>query len=125
MTKIVAGSKSVGGRPANPTPTWDPKRKRWTVRVTMRKPIGWPSGKEAPREEHDLSASIREDQIDQAKAVAKRVSDRLRRGEAVDPSERETVAQWAVRRYRWLATRPRAETLENGRRSGSSGSIRS
>jgi integrase len=89
------------GRPANPTPQWDSDRKVWVVRITEPKPPGWPVGKEAPRKAHDLPG-IREDQPERAKAVAKIVSDRVRRGEAAPMELGETVAVWAER---WLDER--------------------
>jgi integrase len=113
MTSVTTSStKNKGGRPPGPTPQWDPARKRWWAMFTMPKPVDWPVGKEAPREPHDLPASIRPDQAEVAKAVAKTVAEALRRGEGIDPGFGETVEQWAARRYRWLADRPQTETLE-------------
>jgi hypothetical protein len=89
------------GRPANPTPKWDSERKTWEVRITIPKPVDWPARKAAPRRRYDLPG-ITEDQADRAKAVAKIVSDRVRRGEVVSFGEGETVAIWAKR---WLDDR--------------------
>src|SRR5580692_6074544 len=89
------------GRPANPTPVWDPDRKVWVVRVTMPKPADWPADKEAPRRPYDLPG-IAQDQKERAMAVAKIVSARVRRGEGVSFGEGETIAIWSER---WLADR--------------------
>ncbi len=99
-------------RPANPTPTWDPKRLVWVVRVTV-------NGVQRP---HDLQGPddlprIRQDQPEVAQAVAKILSDGLRAGQGVAPCGGETVASWAVRRYKWLAGRPRTETLQERQRA--------
>jgi integrase len=90
------------GRPANPTPTWNPDRKIWEVRITMPKPADWPAGKEGPRKPHDLPG-IRQEQPERAKVVAKIVSDRVRCGEGPPvEGESETVTQWVAR---WLDVR--------------------
>jgi len=90
------------GRPANPTPTWNPVRKIWEVRISEPKPEGWPKGKEAPRKVHDLPG-IREDEPKRAAKIAKRFSDSVRRGEGAPPmADGETVADWSDR---WLDER--------------------
>jgi integrase len=91
------------GRPANPTPHWDPDRKVWTVRVSLPKPAGWPKGKEAPRRTYDLEGIPEgKEHQERADAVAKIVSDKVRRGEGVSFGEGETIAIWSER---WLADR--------------------
>jgi len=86
-------------RPANPTPRWDGKE--WIVRVTVN----------GVQERHGLP-DIPENEPKLAAQVAKDFSDRLRAGDGVAADGSETVAAWARRRYRWLATRPRVETLD-------------
>ncbi len=105
MTVGLASSSPKGGRPANPTPKWNAARGVWVVRVTV-------NGSQEP---HDLPGIDRDD-TSTAKRVAKLVSDRLRRGEGGRSDGRETVASWAQRRYRWLAGRRRAVTLEERQR---------
>jgi integrase len=95
------------GRPANPTPTWDPDRKVWTVRVTMPKPPGWPAGREGPRKLHDLPG-IPEDEPKRAKVIAKIVSDKVRRGEAAPMELGETCDDYADR---WIEAREAAGLL--------------
>ncbi len=83
-------------RPANPTPRWDVTRKCWRVRVTRIV--------NGPQELHDLPG-IAENEPDIARTVAKRVSDRLRRGEGAPAGEGETCGDYVVR---WLLARKAA-----------------
>src|SRR5665213_2797827 len=85
MTAVAPAPRNKGGRPANPTPKWSPERKVWSVRVTTRVNGG--------QESRDLP-NIREDQPDLARAVAKLVSDRLRRGEGDGAPHGDTVTAW-------------------------------
>jgi integrase len=102
------------GRPANPTPTWDPDRKVWVVRITMPKPADWPADKEAPRRPHDLPG-IREDQPERAKAVAKIVNVRVRRGEGAPMAEGENVTTWVEQ---WIEDRERRGILSHKQDEG-------
>jgi integrase len=81
------------GRPANPTPKWDPRRKVWVVRITEK--IGEAS------KARDLPG-IPQDEPERAKRIAKSFSDALRRGELVRPGDGETVSIYAER---WLEAR--------------------
>jgi integrase len=81
------------GRPANPKPKWNPIRKVWVVRITER------SGESSKA--RDIPG-IPESEPKQAQRVAKIMSDKLRRGEAVRPGEGETVYIYATR---WLEAR--------------------
>ncbi len=94
--------RNKGGRPACPTPKWDARRKVWHVRVTVNGVQEW----------HDLDDRIGEHQEKLAKETAQLVSDGLRAGEGLASDGGQTVALWARARYRWLANRPRAETLK-------------
>jgi integrase len=90
------------GRPANPTPEWDPARKVWTVRITLPKPPGWPAGKPGPRIPKDLPGIAQHD-ADRAKRIAKLLSDTYRAGKATAAKgDGETVFQYAMR---WLVAR--------------------
>jgi hypothetical protein len=82
-----------GGRPANPTPFWNPVRKIWQVRITERKG-------EASKA-HDLPG-IPYDREDAAKIVARDMNRALGRGEGVAPDAGETVTTYAGR---WLKAR--------------------
>jgi integrase len=106
------------GRPAKPAAHWDPDRQVWTVRVSLPKPPGWPKGKEAPRRTYDLEG-IPEGKENQERAdgVAQLVSDKLRKGEAVEPGAPETVAMWWARYFKWRTGRPQAKTLRQRERS--------
>jgi integrase len=107
------------GRPANPTPQWDPDEKPpcWVVRISEPKPPGWPKGKEAPRKLHRLDPRISQDQPGRAKDAAKFVSDSVRRGEVIAPGSPETVTLWWARYFKWRAVRPQAETIAQRERS--------
>jgi len=87
-------SGNKGGRPANPTPKWDEDRKVWWVRITR--------VKNGPQEAYDLPG-IPQHEPKVASRIAKSLSDKLRRGEAVSVSgEGETVCMYAMR---WLVAR--------------------
>lgn len=92
-----------GGRPAKPTPWWNPEKKCWQVRVTLPKPFDADPEAEAPRRTVDLEGVPHEDPA-RAARIAQIVSDRLRRGEATLPGSDETVSGWFDRYYRAATT---------------------
>jgi integrase len=87
-----------GGRPAKPTPKWNPEKGVWQVRVTMPKPADAKPEDEAPRKTVDLPRIDQED-VERAHRVAQLASDAVRRGEAAPLGSDETVSQWFERYY--------------------------